>query len=498
MKMIEQGDYFTINRPRQYGKTTTLFLLWWKLQRSEDYFPIFVSFEGLSDEQWKSESKFCPTLLNYLLENINVSNSEIADLFKEREKEVVDFSTLFKVLNDLIKKIGKKVVLFIDEVDRASNFELFTKFLGKLRDKYLQAKSGMVVTFQSVILAGVNDIKTLKQKIRPDSQSQFNSPWNIAADFKVEMSFSPPEIESMLLDYMSETGVQMDTKAISERLYFWTSGYPFLVSDICKTMAEDILPAQQKATWNVTDIDNVVKSYENKTNTLFDVLAKNLDSYRELYLLMEDIVFGSKDYTFDLKDPLINAAHMYGFISRNENGKVQVHNKIFGTAVTDFIISRNNIKRLVSSHYSPPPPNQFLKNDGRLDFEHILKRFQETMKERYSKTMLKKSDEFLEKDLRLLFVMFLQPILNCKGQSFSEVQIGGERRLDIVVTYADERFVVELKLWYGPAYHKKGLKQLKEYMQAMSIKKGYMLILDKSREKAFLRIKEKGIVEYFI
>jgi hypothetical protein len=27
MNMIEQGDYFVINRPRQYGKTTTLFRL---------------------------------------------------------------------------------------------------------------------------------------------------------------------------------------------------------------------------------------------------------------------------------------------------------------------------------------------------------------------------------------------------------------------------------------------------------------------------------------
>jgi len=392
------------------------------------------------------------------------------------------------------------VVLIIDEVDRASNFELFNNFLGILRDRYLRARSGVVITFQSVIMAGVNDIKTLKQKIRPDSQSQFNSPWNIAADFKIEMSFRSPEIETMLLDYISETGVQMDSKAISERLYFWTSGYPFLVSDICKTMAEDILPAQQKTTWEVNDIDKVVKSYENRTNTLFDVLAKNLESYPELYAMMESIVLGSKNYDFNTREPLINAAHMYGFVTPNENGKAKIHNKVFEQIITSYIVSKHQLAEGIGydRDITSPVPNQFLKNDGRLDFEYVLKRFQEVMKERYSKTMLKKSDEFLEKDLRLLFVMFLQPILNCKGQSFSEVQIGGERRLDIVVTYADERFVVEIKLWYSLAYHKKGIIQLKEYMQAMSIDKGFMLILDRSREKAFTRKKEKGIVEYFV
>ena len=33
--MVDRGDYFTINRARQYGKTTTLFLLEKMLQ--EDY-----------------------------------------------------------------------------------------------------------------------------------------------------------------------------------------------------------------------------------------------------------------------------------------------------------------------------------------------------------------------------------------------------------------------------------------------------------------------------
>lgn len=31
--MVEYGDYFTINRPRQFGKTTTLNLLYNALQK---------------------------------------------------------------------------------------------------------------------------------------------------------------------------------------------------------------------------------------------------------------------------------------------------------------------------------------------------------------------------------------------------------------------------------------------------------------------------------
>ncbi|KHD07140.1 hypothetical protein PN36_12185 [Candidatus Thiomargarita nelsonii] len=33
---VEKGKYFTINRPRQFGKTTTLFLLAKQLNRRDD------------------------------------------------------------------------------------------------------------------------------------------------------------------------------------------------------------------------------------------------------------------------------------------------------------------------------------------------------------------------------------------------------------------------------------------------------------------------------
>jgi hypothetical protein len=53
----------------------------------------------------------------------------------------------------------------IDEVDKTSNNRVYIHFLGMLRDKYLARKDGREFTFQSVILAGVYDIKNLKLKM---------------------------------------------------------------------------------------------------------------------------------------------------------------------------------------------------------------------------------------------------------------------------------------------------------------------------------------------
>jgi hypothetical protein len=75
----------------------------------------------------------------------------------------------------------------IDEVDKSSNNQLFLSFLGMLRDKFLLRNMGKDKTFHSVTLAGVHDVKSLK--IRPDEEQKYNSPWNIAADFDIDMIF---------------------------------------------------------------------------------------------------------------------------------------------------------------------------------------------------------------------------------------------------------------------------------------------------------------------
>lgn len=55
-KMIDRGDYFTINRGRQYGKTTIIRALASYL--SEDYFVISMDFQFVSHSDFVSESAF--------------------------------------------------------------------------------------------------------------------------------------------------------------------------------------------------------------------------------------------------------------------------------------------------------------------------------------------------------------------------------------------------------------------------------------------------------
>ena len=56
--MVENGDYFIINRPRQYGKTTTLYTLADTLRKTGDYIVLNTSFEGVGDIVFNDEKVF--------------------------------------------------------------------------------------------------------------------------------------------------------------------------------------------------------------------------------------------------------------------------------------------------------------------------------------------------------------------------------------------------------------------------------------------------------
>ncbi len=86
---------------------------------------------------------------------------------------------------------------------------------------------------------------------------------NIASDFDVDMSFSVEEIKTMLKDYVSNKHVKLNMDYFAERLYFYTSGYPFLVSKLCKIIDEKIM-TQDELKWEKAAKRMIDKFKKNK------------------------------------------------------------------------------------------------------------------------------------------------------------------------------------------------------------------------------------------
>ena len=64
--------------------------------------------------------------------------------------------------------------------------------------------------------------------------------------------------------------------------------------------------------------------------------------------------------------------------------------------------------------------------------------------------------------------------------------------MDIQVFYGREEFIVELKLWRGEAYERKGYDQLVDYLEARDAQQGYMVSFSRNKKK----LKEDQWIQY--
>ncbi len=483
LNMVDRGYYFTINRPRQYGKTTTINLLEQVLEKKADYLVLSISFEGIDAPTHKHREGFISVFLNQIKRWLLFEqHTDLAAFIDSHQTTITDFDTLSAFLTNFILKAARRVVIMIDEVDQSSNNQLFLDFLGMLRNKYLRQNRDKDYSFHSVILAGVHDVKTLKTKIREDGDAKFNSPWNIAMDFKVDLSLLPREIEPMLKEYAADQKVAIDIPWFSQRLFYFTSGYPFLVSKLCKTISEEILPQKEqskntidaKKTWEPQDLDFAVQRILKEDNTNFASLIKNLENNKDLYDFVFRIIINGSEVSFNLDNPIIHLGHLYG-IFKEENSKTRVHNRVYEQRIYNYMSSKMETSDIMEGD---DVSTGYREAAGGLNMEKVLLRFQKLMKEQYSH----KDKTFIEQNGRLLFLAFLKPIINGNGFDFKEVQISDEKRLDIVVTYGTNRYIIELKVWRGEQYFQKGIAQLCDYLDRQDANHGYLIVYDPRKE----------------
>ena len=497
---VDRGKYFVINRGRQYGKTTTLRALAEYLK--DDYVVLPMDFQALGSDCFVDGPTFVLSFIDYLEEIFSgregLRDAVDAEAYRKlmglRDQQRLGIDKLFRCLSGLCRTAERPMVLIIDEVDSASNNQVFIDFLAQLRRYYLDRD--ISPAFQSVILAGVYDIKNLKLKIRPDDEHQYNSPWNIAAEFHVEMDFSSAQIRDMLEEYEADHHTGMDTAAMSEEIFQYTSGYPYLVSAICKRLDERLFKnegyADKGSIWAREGVGEAVADILKTKLPLFDSMVRQLDLYPELRELLEQILYEGQRITFSPDTKSINIGLMFGFL-KEKGGQVVIANRIFEMRLMNLFITDESVQS-DAFRQGQNDMNQFIHN-GRLDMDRVLEKFVEYFQEIYGDN----DEKFIEKYGRKFFLLYLKPIINGTGNYYLEAQTRDAGRTDVVVDYRGEQFVVEMKIWRGNEYNERGERQLAEYLDYFRRKKGYMLSFNFNRKKEIgvktIAVGEREIVE---
>lgn len=311
----------------------------------EEYLVLSLSFEA-ADEYFQSFAALAQGLILDISDCLRKQNVD-EDIIEQWEAPIPEgfpMRSLGRKISSLCQMSEKKTVLMIDEVDKNSDNQIFLSFLGLLRGKYLKRQQGKDNTFQSVILAGVYDVKTLKLKLHPQEEAKYNSPWNIAADFDVDMDLSRDGIKEMLDEYEADHQTGMDTGEMAGFLYAYTSGYPYLVSRLCKLMDEKIGEAGTVRAWTKEGFLEAVRILLIDNNTLFESLIGKLSDYPKLDKMLRELLFSGKAITYTPTNQVVNLALMFGFV-RNEEGKVIPANRIFDTLLYNHFLSLDEMEK---------------------------------------------------------------------------------------------------------------------------------------------------------
>ena len=263
---------------------------------------------------------------------------------------------------------------------------------------------------------------------------------------------------------------------------------------MCKFIDEKIIRKRKNQNWTLKDVETAFEMlvYSGYSTTLFDSIAKNLINNTKLYKFIYEIIVNNQHKPYVKTNPNVRLATAYGII-KDAHG-CNIHNRIFEQKIYDLMLSihqDNSTGKVLSRSL-----DYYKGND--IDLKYILLRFQSFFKENYSHT----DADFIEREGRLIFLSYLQPIINSKGYVFKEPVVGKDRRMDLVITYNDKRYIIELKIWHGEKYHEKGLQQLSDYLDIYSEKEGAMLIFNFNKNKKFkdeiIQFKDKKLFTVFV
>ncbi len=146
----------------------------------------------------------------------------------------------------------------------------------------------------------------------------------------------------MLREYEADHHTGMDIIWMSEMICNHTSGYPYLVSGLCKYMDERIPGIagfkDKSAAWTQEGFYEAVRMIVKEDNTLYQSMIRKLKLYPKLRTVLYELLFTGRPIPYTATNDYMKDAVMFGFI-KNEHDTAVVFNQIFESVLYNYFIS---------------------------------------------------------------------------------------------------------------------------------------------------------------
>ncbi len=443
---VRKGRYFTIFAPRQSGKTTYFQLLLAEL-KNEGFTPIWISFESLKTIP---RPRFYEAVNHWLHRELGKQGVKI-------DYTITDPFSLGNWFEKLREQIPP-IVLVIDEFEGIPD-EVLSEVMHTFRQIYHQKSD---YALHSLMLVGVSTIAELVMSSA--------SPFNIAAELQVPY-FTFTELQDLIGQYINESGQPFD-HAVIKAIYDNSAGQPGLACALCQHLVTPDVPDKSKAV-TMEDFYKTLQFF--LTQRAHKNIMNIVQKAREKQGFILKLLFQPEPMPFNIYDPNISGLFAHGVVD-NLNGQtditVPLYKKVLITAFRPLINGEAN-HYLTSIHDTL---TKYLTTDG-LNINALLEEYRAYVKRRGFRAFDTKNlrESACHYSLDGFINFFIDQI---GGQTFVEIP-SGKGRVDILIRYRTQSYIIETKIYSTPTYFNQGKGQLAEYLKSEGLDEGYYVVFSR-------------------
>ncbi len=446
------GHYITVWAPRQTGKTWLMQQIQRKLN-ANDTFDVAILTMQSAKEETTDEG-----VLEVLVTNLKRwFNRDFPDI------------TSWKTLSTVFTRpyFTKPLILILDEFD-AIGEEFINKFANEFRSMYTERlnESDKPDAEKSCLLHG---LALIGVRTVLGIENVSGSPFNVQRSVHIP-NLTHDEVEGMFRWYERESGQTVEQNVI-DRIYYETNGQPGLTCWLGELLTEGHEWYQADPTQPIT-MDQFEEMYVTALNVLpnnniLNILSKaKTPPYTDMVLKLFQT---EEKQRFKYDHPAINYLYLNGVIAPEKTGKTELYVKFASPFVqkrlfnyfSDTVFEEMGQVRTISDSAAD------VFRDDRLNIRHLMTRFETYLKQNRD-WLLKDAPK--RKDLRIYeavyhfcFYRYLSDFLGTKHARVYPEFPTGNGKIDLMLSYYDTRYGLELKSYTDESKYYEALDQAAKY-----------------------------------
>jgi hypothetical protein len=282
-------------------------------------------------------------------------------------------------------------------------------------------------------------------------------------------NFTAEEVAELYGQHTVDTGQVFEAEATA-LAFEWTQGQPYLVNALAGICIDEL--ARDGHSITAADMREAKERLIRSRTTHLDSLGQRLREDR-VSRVVQAVLLGDMeiDYSSDDWEYCVDL----GLVRRGLDGAEAANPLYREVLVRELTFSRQeNLKR---------PWWKWAKPDGKLDMAALVEAFLAWWRVQEQAVYAHGNKNYPEALPHLTFMAFLQRVVNGGGVIHREFAAGREA-IDLVVEYAGERHILELKRVHDRSMESvrdAGAQQLADYLDTVGEATGWLLVFDQRK-----------------